>query len=304
MLDLGRLRGIFPPILTPLTDEEEIDLPSLRRLVEYVLEGGVHGIWVTGTTGEFPCIDERERASVVAATVEVVSGRVPVIAGIGDCSTRLAVRHARNAKAAGVDAIALTPPHYYVNSADELLSHYRTVREKVDAPLLVYNIPQNVKVRLEVKTVLALAGEGTVVGIKDSQNDLDWFRQVMVGARGTGKEFRGFLGTRFLIDAGLVAGAHGAIPSIANVGPKLAVAAYERAMAGDWAGAARAQEQLGELSARVATVPSLLPALKGSLKVLGVLASARMTLPFRTASAADEAKLRGIIADIGLEPPA
>lgn len=304
MLELSRLRGIFPPILTPLTDQEEIDLPSLRRLIEYVLDGGVHGIWVTGTTGEFPCIDEKERASVVATTVEAVNGRVPVIAGVGDCSTRLAVRHARNAKAAGVDAIALTPPHYYVNSPEELLSHYRTVHERVDTPLLVYNIPQNVKVKLEIKTVLTLAAEGTVVGIKDSQNDLDWFRQVMVGAREAGKEFRGFLGTRYLIDAGLVAGAHGSIPSIANVGPKLAVAAYERAMAGDWAGAARAQEKLGELAVRLASVPSLLPALKGSLKALGVLDSARMTLPFKTASAADEAKLKGIAAEVGLEPPA
>ena len=304
MLDLSRLRGIFPPILTPLTDQEEIDLPSLRRLIEYVLEGGVHGIWVTGTTGEFPCIDEQERASVVATTVEAVNGRVPVIAGVGDCSTRLAVRHARNAKAAGVDAIALTPPHYYVNSAEELLSHYRTVRERVDIPLLVYNIPQNVKVKLEIKTVLTLATEGTVVGIKDSQNDLDWFRQVMIGAREAGKEFPGFLGTRYLIDAGLIAGARGSIPSIANVGPKLAVAAYERAIAGDWAGAARAQEKLGELAVRTGSVPSALPALKGSLKALGVLDSARMTLPFKTASAADQAKLKGIIAEIGLEPPA
>jgi predicted O-methyltransferase YrrM len=95
MLDLSRLRGILPPILTPLTDQEEIDLLSLRRLIEYVLDGGVHGIWVTGTTGEFPCIDERERASVVATTVEAVNGRVPVVASIGDCSTRLAIRHAK-----------------------------------------------------------------------------------------------------------------------------------------------------------------------------------------------------------------
>ncbi len=133
------LRGILPPILTPLTDDEQIDHASLRRLIEYQIAGGVHGIWVTGTTGEFPCFDERERAGVVATAVEAVAGRVPVVAGIGDCSTRLAVRHAANARYAGVDAIALTPPHYYVNTPDELLAHYRTVRERVDLPLMVYN---------------------------------------------------------------------------------------------------------------------------------------------------------------------
>lgn len=302
MLRPEALRGILPPILTPLTEDEGVDHASLRRLVDYVIAGGVHGIWVTGTTGEFPCIGEDERAAAVATAVEATSGRVPVVAGIGDCSTGLAVRHGLAAKAAGADAVALTPPHYYVNSQDELLTHYRTLREKVDLPLLAYNIPQNVKVKLDVKTVVKLAEEGVIVGLKDSQNDLDWFRQVMVGVRGCGSAFRGFLGTRYLIDAGLVAGAHGAIPSIANVAPAVAVAVYEAAVRGDWPAAARAQEQLGELAVRMAAFPSLLPALKGAMKVLGVFASARMTLPFRTATPADEERIKAILDEVGVTP--
>lgn len=300
MFKLESLRGILPPILTPLDDDERVDKASMRRLVDYVIEGGVHGIWVTGTTGEFSCIDEGQRAAAVEAAVEATNGRVPVVAGIGDASTMLAVRHGLAAKAAGVDFVALVPPYYYVNSPEELLTHYRTVREKVDVPLLVYNIPQNVKVRLDVKTVLTLAAEGTVIGLKDSQNDLDWFRQVMVGVRQAGKEFRGFLGTRYLIDAGLVAGAHGAIPSIANVAPSLASTSYEAAMRQDWATAARAQEQLGALAVRLAGAPSLLPALKGAMQALGVFTSARMTLPFHTVTPAQAEKIKGIVEEVGV----
>ncbi len=298
MLKLESLRGILPPIVTPLTDDEQVDQASMRKLIDWVVAGGVHGIWVTGTTGEFPCIDEKQRAIAVATAVEAAAGRVPVIAGVGDCSTLLAVRHGRNARAAGVDAIALTPPHYYVNNAEELLTHYRTMREKVDLPLLVYNIPQNVKVALDVKTVLTLAEEGTIVGIKDSQNNLDWFRQVMVGVRGYGRPFRGFLGTRYLIDAGLVVGAHGAIPSISNVAPALASTIYESATKGDWETAAKVQEQLGALAQRLPAVPMM----KGALKVLGVIASARMTLPFKTATAADEERIKAVLEEVGITP--
>src|SRR5579875_1637861 len=144
-MNLERLHGIIPPILTPLTDEEEVDHASLRRLVTYLLDQGVHGIWVTGTTGEFPCFDQAEREAIVRTVVETVGGRVPVIAGIGDASTRLAIQHGRAAWRAGADAVALTAPYYYVNSQEELLDHFRAVRAAVDLPLMVYNIPQNVK---------------------------------------------------------------------------------------------------------------------------------------------------------------
>ena len=133
--------------------------------------------------------------------VEAAGGRVLVVANVGDCSTKLAVDHARRAAAAGADALALTPPYYYLNSQGELVEHFRAVRTAVDLPLLVYNIPQTVKTQFEVATVLSLAEEGTVVGMKDSQNDLDWDRTLIAGLREREVPFRLFLGTRSLIDA-------------------------------------------------------------------------------------------------------
>ena len=100
-----------------------------------------------------------------------------MIANIGDSSTGLALRHARHAVEAGADALALTPPHYYPHSMDEMLTHFRALKEAFpDLPLLIYNIPQTVKVKMSLATTLQLAREGTVQGIKDSQNDLRWFR--------------------------------------------------------------------------------------------------------------------------------
>ena len=308
MLDLERLHGIVPPILTPQTDGEEVDHRSLSRLVNYLLNQGVHGIWATGTTGEFPCFSGEEREAVVRTVVETVGGRVPVLVGIGDASTRLAIGHGKAALRSGADAIALTPPYYYVNSQDELLEHFRSVRAAVDLPLLVYNIPQNVKARMEVPTVLTLAKEGTVVGIKDSQNDLDWFRQVMTATSEAGLTFRGFLGTRILIDAGRLVGAHGSIPGISNVVAGDCVAIYNAAAKNDWETADRHTRRILAAQrvisiAKGSPTASNFSGMKAILKALGVIESARVRLPLRTVTADEETRIALAARDLELPAP-
>src|SRR6185436_10617601 len=132
--------------------------------------------------------------------------------------------------------------HYYPHSMDEMLVHFRAVKEAFpDLPLLIYNIPQTVKVKMSLATTLQLAREGTVQGIKDSQNDLRWFRALTQAIRDDGLEdqFRMFLGTRILIDAALVIGAHGAIPATSNVAPAAAAETWEAAERGDFSSAVR-----------------------------------------------------------------
>ncbi|HLZ10460.1 MAG TPA: dihydrodipicolinate synthase family protein [Chloroflexota bacterium] len=308
MLDLQRLHGIFPPILTPLTDDDEVDHLSLRRLVNYLLGQGVHGIWATGTTGEFPCFTRDERESIVRTVVETVRGRVPVIVGIGDASTRLAIEHGKAALRQGAQAVALTPPYYYVNSQEELVEHFRAVKNAVDLPLLVYNIPQTVKARMEVPTVLQLATDGVVVGVKDSQNDLDWFRQVMAGVTERRLTFRGFLGTRILIDAGRIVGAHGSIPGIANITAADCVAIYNAASGGDWATADRHTRRTMDVQritniARGSATSSSFSGMKAVLKSLGVLASARVRAPLRTVTSEEQARIDDATADFGFPVP-
>lgn len=308
MMDLSRLRGILVPVLTPLeAGEERVDTASLGRLVDFVLEGGVHGIWVMGTTGEFATLPETERARAVRAAVERVNGRVPVVASVGDSSTALALRHARAAAEAGADALALTPPHYYPHTMDEVQAHFRAVKAAVpDLPLLVYNIPPMVKVKMTVAATLELAREGTVQGIKDSQNDLRWFRDLVLGARadGLGDRFRTFLGSPDLLDAAVVVGAHGDIPSSSNIAPGPCAEAWEAAERGDFARAEKAVERvkaymaLASIARGGSDEAALYSAMKLALRSWGVIASAGLTRPLREMGPDEAAELEARLASM------
>jgi 4-hydroxy-tetrahydrodipicolinate synthase len=294
-------------MVTPLAADESVDVPSLRRLVDFLIGAGVHGLWAMGTTGEFAALPEAERARGVEATVEQADGRVPVIANIGGSSTGLALRHARHAVDAGADALAATPPHYYTNTMDELLVHYRTLKQAFpDQPLLIYNIPQNVKVKMTVPTTLQLAREGTVQGIKDSQNDLRWFRVLCQAVRAEGLEdqFRLFLGTRILIDAGAIIGAHGAIPATSNVAPAAAAEAWEAAVRGDFDLARRAQEvvmrfeELAEIARGGSAEAAGFASMKTVLHEWGIIDDARLTRPLRCLSEEETVEVRRRLLDL------
>jgi 4-hydroxy-tetrahydrodipicolinate synthase len=299
-------QGIFTPLITPIDSSESPDLASVARLVEFQLENGVHGLWAMGTTAEFASFDENERAAVIETIVATVGGRAPVIANVSDASTRLAIRHARRAQSAGVDAIAATPPYYYPHSQDELLDHYAAIRDAVDLPLFIYNIPQTVRVRVELKTARTLATRGITAGIKDSQNDLDWFRQLARFVRRQQLDFALFCGTRFLIDAAVVAGATGAIPSVANAFPDLCVAAFEAAMAGDMSAADAAESRIMEAEGPVELLAlgsrnaAVLGILKSQLFDRGVISSPALTLPLRTMTLDERRMVRDALAGLRL----
>jgi 4-hydroxy-tetrahydrodipicolinate synthase len=167
-------------------------------------------------------------------------------------------------------------------------------------PLLIYNIPQTVKVKMTVATTLQLAREGTAQGIKDSQNDLRWFRLLVQGIRADGldERFRMFLGTRILIDAAAVIGAHGAIPATSNVAPAAAAEAWEAAEAGDFARAGRAQEvvgryeELAELARGGSADAGSYSSMKSILREWNVFETSHLTRPLREFADAEVDELR------------
>jgi 4-hydroxy-tetrahydrodipicolinate synthase len=230
---------------------------------------------------------------------------VPVVVNVSDTSTRGAIRHGLAASAAGANAIAATPPYYYPHSQDELLHHFRRIRSAVDLPLFIYNIPQTVKVRVELPTAVALASDGTVVGIKDSQNDLEWFRQLVLFTSGSGIPFSAFVGTRSLIDAGMTVGAAGAIPSIANAFPELAVGAYDAWRRKDFVRSDACESQVIRIEALPLGIPlgsrnaAILGFLKAVLHARGIVDSPALTAPLRTFTVPEREelleKLRGVI---------
>ena len=284
---MNRFQGIFTPIITPIKDDESPDLDSVVRLVEFQLSHGVHGFWAMGTSGEFASFDEHEREAVISAVVRAVDGQVPVIANASDASTRMTIRHGLRAMAAGADAVAATPPYYYPHSQDEVLAHFNAIRAAVDAPLFLYNIPQTVRVRIEQETAQRLVRDGAAQGIKDSQNDLEWFRELAQFGRAESQEFALFAGTRHLIDAAILAGGHGAIPNVANLMPDVCVRVFHAAWNGDFRQAAEAERPIIEHEAVVRGIKAgsrnaaTLGILKANLQHMGVIAHAGLTAPLR-----------------------
>jgi 4-hydroxy-tetrahydrodipicolinate synthase len=293
--------GIFTPIVSPIRPSGEPDLASLRRLVSVQVEAGIRGFWAMGTSSEFASFDKAERAAMVATVVEVAAGR-PVIANVSDASTRLAIRHARAAASEGADAVAATPPYYFPHSQDEVLAHFHSLRDAVDVPLFVYNIPQTVRVRVELPTLFALMRDGTVAGMKDSQNDLEYMRQVAMRSAEENPEFALFAGTRYLIDAVVLVGAAGAIPSIANAFPRLCTEAYDRAASGDFSGSAAVCVRLAALEnvAGMVEAGSRNAAILGLIKAVlagdAVLESAALTGPLRNLTDAEIEEVRKRVA--------
>ncbi len=303
--ELEPLGGIVPPILTPLTPGGEVDLRSLARLVRYLANGGVDGIWACGTTGEFACIDADEREHVIATVVETLDGKLPVIANVSDCSTRLTLHHARRADAAGVDAIAVTPPYYYTNSQEELLDLYRRVRDAIALPLYVYNIPSTVKTRVEIDTIVQLATEGTVAGIKDSQGDVPWARDLAGAIAAAGVPLRIFLGSKAMTEVALIPGIHGCIPGIANVVPRACVDAWHETLRGNHDTARAAQLMVDgamgllDLTAGGRHARSF-GGMKAALTSLGVITHPVLAAPLHTPDADEVAVVGARVRELGI----
>jgi 4-hydroxy-tetrahydrodipicolinate synthase len=236
--------GIIPAMITPLTADDRVNEPALRRLTNYLIEAGVHGLFATGSQGEFWALSAGESRRVWEAVVEEANGRVPVYAGSAATTTREAVALTRSAEEAGVDAVSVLTPYFVSPSDDELYTHYRAIAEATRLPVLLYSNPARTGVALAPATVARLAELGNIVGIKDSSGNLELAVQYL---RAVPADFSLLMGRDTLILAGLLYGARGAIAATGNVAPGLVVSIYERFMAGDLAGARQAQEALTPL---------------------------------------------------------
>lgn len=296
-LDRSAVRGIFPPMCTPLTDGFEVDVPSLRRLVDYLIENGVHGIFVLGSTGEMTLLTQQQRALVLRTTVDAVRARVPIVAGAFDSSTARAIENGAMAREAGVDGLVLTAIYYYRPSQREMIDHFRAVRTAVGLPLLAYDIPDTVQVRFETATLKSLADEGTILGVKDTTGNLESFRRLMMATKDSG--LRVFTGDQNMLDVALRMGAHGGVPGLANVLPREYAQLYDRCMAGDWAEAASLQERMCAFFWEMTTIcdgsysstSAWLGGDKAALKLRGVTRTNRVSPPLHSFEAHEEERL-------------
>jgi dihydrodipicolinate synthase/N-acetylneuraminate lyase len=227
-----------------------VDLPAVGRLVEQVIEGGVHGLLPLGSTGEVASLDERSRRGLLAGVVDAAAGRVPVICGVAQTSLAGAVGEVNAGADLGAVAALVTPPFYYPIDQATVLAFYRGLAAEARIPVLVYNIPQFTKVVTEPATAATLAREGAVVGMKDSSRDFDYFQRVCVATRDL-PDFRLFTGTDAMLLASLAMGAAGTICAAANVAPRWVVDVFDAFQRGEWASARDLQDRLVEFGTAI-----------------------------------------------------
>ena len=224
------VKGIIPAMITPMNDSEEIDEAGMRELINYLIDSGVHGIFICGSQGESYALTEEEKKRIINIVVDEVNGRIPVYAGTGATTTKASIRLSKYAEDAGADAVTIVTPYFIKPSQDELYMHYRRIAESIDIPVLIYNNPGRTGVNLEAETVRRLAEIDNIVGIKDSSGDLTLTAQYIMECP---KEFAVLAGRDSLILATLLYGGKGAVAATANVAPKLVVEIYESFMRGD-----------------------------------------------------------------------
>lgn len=237
-------RGSIVALITPMDADGGIDDASLKRLVDFHVEEGTTAIVSVGTTGESATLDEEEHCAVVARTVELAAGRIPVIAGTGANSTREAIALTRRAKEAGAAAALLVTPYYNKPTQDGLYLHHRAVAEAVDIPQILYNVPGRTACDMLPETVARLAAIENIVGVKEATGDL---HRVAALRTGCGDDFAIYSGDDASACDFLLLGGDGVISVTANLAPRQMQAMCAAALAGDRTGARAIDRRLAAL---------------------------------------------------------
>ena len=245
-----KLTGVFAPITTPFDERGDVDAAAAAANVRALIDAGVRGIVVTGSTGEAPLVDDTERATLLAA-VRRAAPDSTVLMGIGAESTRRTVTRARAAGDAGADAVLCVAPHYFGAGAmtdAALRAHYHAVADASPVPVMLYTIPKYMHFALSAALVAELASHRNIVGIKDSSGDLAILGGYLTSQSAAFTVFTGN-GVQFL--NGLRAGARGGILAVADFAPALSCEVFDAFTAGDDAVASAAQERLAPLASEI-----------------------------------------------------
>lgn len=243
---MSKLRGVVPPIGTPLSDGDRIDQPALRRLARYLVDAGVNGILANGTMGGFAFLADEEQLRAIEIVVSEVNGVIPVMGGLGETSTSRAVRKARQIVGLGVTDLSVLPPFYYFASQENLVAYFSEIAAAVDVPIYLYDNPVMTKNHIHPETVDRLRRAiPHLAGIKESNQDCVNLQKLLFLTRDDA-EFSVLTGSEFLIVVGLQMGCDGFIGGLHNVCPHMAVALYRAFTAGDLERAHQIQQDLIE----------------------------------------------------------
>ena len=241
-MNLEQIKGIIPPIITPMNEDESINENELRKQVNRLIDAGVHGLFPFGTNGEGYILSAEEKELVLKIVVEETKGRVPVYAGTGCVSTKETILQSQMAERVGADVLSIITPSFAAASQEELYNHYKEVAEAVNLPILLYNIPARTGNSLAPATVARLSKIPNIVGVKDSSGNFDNMLQYIEKTKDS--DFIVLSGNDSLILWCLLAGGRGGIAGCANVYPDTMVNIYEQFIKGDVAKAREYQDSI------------------------------------------------------------
>ena len=291
-----QLKGVFPAMATPLTPEEKIDQASLKKLVHYLIDGGIHGIVALGSTGEFPAMNESMRQQVMETTLAEVNGKVPVLIGCGEPGTQRTVEQVKIAGQSKAAAVLVAVPYYFNMDQPAVIRHYQTVADASSLPVVIYNFPQMTKVAFTADTVAKLAEHPNIIGIKDSSGDffgMQRFIDVTAGA-----DFAVMSGNPALGLSAYQLGAKGGIYAGCSLFPKQCAAVYNAFINGDMTAAVEMQKKTSLIPMMGGFGPNA-AVVKFGLNKLGICGPT-VAAPFSLAAGQDE-KILAWMRRIGLE---
>jgi len=264
------LEGVFVPHVTPFDENEEIDEPALRELVDHFIKAGLDGLVSLGSNGEFPYLSFEERLRVVEIVLDEANGRVQVIAGATENSTREALRLGRALLDLGADALLIGPPYYFKPSGEELFAHYSALAERLDGKILLYNVPKFTGINVPIDIIERLADEhSNIVGIKDSSGSMGRITELV---RRLGDRFSILAGTADVMHPSWMIGAHGAIVAVANVAPELCVELWRAFREGNHQKAKELQLRVNLINEVVVKKYNQISAVKAAMEMRGLRA--------------------------------
>lgn len=294
---LPKYAGIIPPVVTPLAGPDALDVEGAERLIARILDGGVNGLFLLGTTGEGPSLSYRLRREYIQRVVRQVNGRVPVLVGITDTSFAESLSLAGYAAEVGADALVFAPPYYFPPGSEELLEYVRQMDEKLPLPYFLYNMPSLTKVSIGPEVIKESIQKPKCLGMKDSSGDMTYYKHLLRLAAER-EDYRVLIGPEELLAESLLAGGQGGVTGSANVFPKLFVRIFHAAWNGDYATAAKYQKCSVEISARLFRIgkygSSIIKGIKGALGCKGVC-SDLMAAPFGRFGPEDRARLQEVL---------
>ena len=298
------LRGIIPPMITPLSDRDTLDHAGLEHLLEHLLAGGVEGLFILGTSGEGPSLSHRLRCELIERVCDQVAGRVPVLVGVTDTSFVESIEMAGHAADHRASAVVLSAPYYFPAGQSELLQYVRHIVPEIELPVFLYNMPSHTKLSFEIDTLRRLINVPNIVGMKDSSGDMKYFHRVarIVSDR---PDFSLLVGPEVLLGDAILAGAHGGVCGGANLAPRMFVKLYEAAAAGDLPRMRELHARAMRLAETIYAVgefrSSFIKGVKCALSCMGICDDA-MAEPFQRFDQPEREQIDRFIWQLGIKP--